>query len=358
MSPQKEQFMDYKDKIQQMLINDEIGTLSDLKYYQSYSSDKPGYYHFVESDNVFTKKARLLQAVRRWQTGAECGFFIKGGIRYYHPNLAEDGERSGCNFLHPKIFEYAKNRIKNKKKYETIASNRLFNNFLSSQPMAFNLFYPIIEIVKSDEGKHRLANVVSRLVDKYNILNIEKITEVGIEFIPDYYECCLNDKTAMDAFFRYVTYNGKKGIIAIETKYTDHLGKNQASDPSLAINATQRDGISQIFTEEGKESIVSGRIKLSQVYRNFLLTETVRLHEKLDESISIVVSPLENKSNKKDEEQLSNILNKKYKYKFQVFSLEAFVDAIIEVFPDEEMFKKFRHRYLDFRTAEWLLEHA
>ena len=66
----------------------------------------------------------------------------------------------------------------------------------------------------------------------------------------------------------------------------------------------------------------------------------------------------ENKSNKKDEEQLSDILDKKYKYKFQVFSLEAFVDAIIEEFPDDEIFKKFRHRYLDFRTAEWLLGHA
>ena len=109
---------------------------------------------------------------------------------------------------------------------------------------------------------------------------------------------------------------------------------------------------------EGKENIVSGRIELSQVYRNFLLTETVRLYEKLDESISIVVSPQENKSNKKDEEQLSDILDKKYKYKFLVFSLEAFVDAIIEEFPDEEIFKKFRHRYLDFRTAEWLLGHA
>ena len=110
-----------------------------------------------------------------------------------------------------------------------------------------------MEIVKCDEGKCRLANVISHLVDKCNILNIEKITEVGIEFIPDYYECCLNDKTAMDAFLRYVTYDGIKGIIAIETKYTDTLGKNQASDSSWAINAAQCDGISQIFTMEGKE---------------------------------------------------------------------------------------------------------
>ena len=95
------------------------GILSDLKEYLSYSSDNPER-HFVKTDNTFTRKARLLQAIRRWQSGAECGSFVRKGINYYHPNLAVGGEQSGCNFLHPVIFNYAKFRVNNKKPYETI----------------------------------------------------------------------------------------------------------------------------------------------------------------------------------------------------------------------------------------------
>ena len=350
--------MNRHEMVDQESIKKEIESLDDLKTYKSYSSDKPGEYNFIKSDNPFTKKARLLQSVRRWQTGAECGFIQKAGITYYHPNLAKDGESSGCNFLSPDIFQYAKRRVEDKKAYETIKEDRLFNNFLSSQPMAFNLFYPLIEIVKNDDGKRRLANVVSDLLDKNNKLDIEMITEVGIEFIPEYREECLRDKTAMDACFRYITTDGKKGIIAIETKYTDKLGTNQASNPRLAIDAATKpnNGISEVFTDEGKEKIRQGKIMLTQVYRNFLLTEKVRRYEKLDDSLSIVVAPKDNISNKKDEKELSDILKDEYKYKFQVICLEEFVDALIERFPDDELFRKFHHRYLDFRTAEWLMK--
>lgn len=341
-----------------MDIFDEIAILDkvDKENFLSHSSINSKC-HFVKTDNVFTRKARLLQAIRRYQSGAPCGSFEKNGITYYNPNLALLGQIYGYNFLNKHIFEYAKERIKNKKTYETIEENRLFNNFLSSQPMAFNLFFPLMKSIKHKEEQIILANVVSNLVDKNKKLNIERITDVGIEFIPDYHKYCLNDKTAMDAYFRYVTTDNKKGIIAIETKYTDILGKNQASNPSFAIKtATERAGISQLFTTQAKMEISNGKIKLSQVYRNFLLTETVRLNEQLDDSLSIVIAPKENQSNKDDEEQLVNALNEKYKYKFKVIDLETFVKAIIEGFPHETIFQKFHHRYLDFRPAEWLLK--
>ena len=102
--------------------------------------------------------------------------------------------------------------------------------------------------------------------------------------------------------------------------------------------------------------ILNGKVLLSQIYRNVLLTETVRLHEKLDNSISIIIAPEDNTYNKQSEDQLTEILTDEYKYKFQVISLESFVDAIINEFPDKEIFQKFQHRYLDFRTAEWLLK--
>lgn len=351
--------MEYKDKIEMMEINNEIGVLSMSKdeEFLSHSSRNPDKLSFVKTDNAFTRKARMLQAIRRFQSGAPCGSIEKKGVTYFHPNLAKDGEQTGCNFLHREIFEYAKSRVVNKKSYETIEEGRLYNNFLSSQPMAFNLFFPLIKIVECEQGQIKLAEVVTKLLNVNKELHIERITEVGLEFIPEYYKDCLNDKTAMDAYMRYSTKDGKIGIIAIETKYTDILGKNQASNPSLAINtATERPGISSLFTSEAKDQINDGDIELSQVYRNFLLTETVRLHEDLDDSISIVLAPMDNDNNKEDENQLIKALNADYTYKFQVISLEDFVSVLIDVFPEESIFKQFLHRYLDFRPAEWMLQ--
>ena len=309
--------------------------LCELKDYLSYSSVNPQRRYFVKTDNAFTRKARLLQAMHRKESGSPCGSITKKGTTYFHPNLATDGSDTGCNFLSQEIFEYAKWRIEQKKAYETINEDRLFNNFLSSQPMAFNLFVPLMNIAHTDEGRSKLAKVVAGQVTNSDSSTFNKITEVGIEFIPPYYSGCLNDKTAMDAYFLYERTDGKHGIIAIETKYTDILGTNPASNPSFAIRqATENIGISQLLTDEGIAGITKRDIKLSQVYRNFLLTETVRLHEHLDDSISIILSPKENISNEEDESSLRSILKDEYKYKFQSVTLENFVSALIREFPD------------------------
>lgn len=225
--------------------------------------------------------------------------------------------------------------------------------------MAFNLFVPLMSIVHTDEGKSKLAKVVAEHIINSDSSTFSKITEVGIEFIPPYYSECLNDKTAMDAYFMYERTDGKHGIIAIETKYTDILGTNPASNPSFAIRqATENIGISQLLTNEGIESITKRDIKLSQVYRNFLLTETVRLHEHLDDSISIILSPKENISNEEDERSLIAILKDEYKYKFQSVTLEGFVSALIREFPDTDLFQRFENRYLDFERAEKLINNT
>ena len=333
--------------------------LYELNNYLSYSSINPQCKYFVKTDNVFTRKARLLQAIHRKESGSPCGSITKRGITYYHPNLATGGNSTGCNFLSQEIFEYAKRRIIQKKSYETINEDRLFNNFLSSQPMSFNLFVPLMSIVQTDEGKSRLAKVVSKIIINSDSSTFSKITEVGIEFIPPYHSECLNDKTAMDAYFMYERTDGKHGIIAIETKYTDVLGTNPASNPSFAIRqATENVEISKLFTNEGIEGIAKKGIKISQVYRNFLLTETVRLHEQLNDSISIILSPKQNRSNEEDERSLIAILKDEYKYKFQSVTLESFVSALIEEFPDIELFRRFENRYLDFERVDKLINFA
>lgn len=216
-----------------------------------------------------------------------------------------------------------------------------------------SIFCPLQQIVESEDGQRQLAEVIRNIVDEENRLKIDRITRVGIEFIPEYYMDCLKDKTAMDACLWYSAKDGRKGLIAIETKYTDSLGTNQASNPGRAKEiATNCAEVSKIFTKEGKKQIETGELQLSQLYRNFLLTETVRWHEHLDDSMSIVIAPKRNTSNKKEKADLMNIIEDEYKYKFKSVDLEVFVSGLISQFHNNDIFKKFEKRYLDFELAK------
>lgn len=65
--------------------------------------------------------------------------------------MISGSELSGKNFLMKETFEYAQKRVAEKSKNKTIAEFRLFNNLLSSHPMAFNLFYPLMILLKQDQ---------------------------------------------------------------------------------------------------------------------------------------------------------------------------------------------------------------
>lgn len=121
-------------------------------------------------------------------------------------------------------FQVCQGKSADKRENETIDGFRLFNNLLSSQPMAFNLFYPLMLLLKHDPAMVTLA---VRLV--FRNFPVFEVTEIGLEFIPTPIEKYTNDKSAMDAYIKFVDNKGGKHIIVIETKYTDVLGVNEAS---------------------------------------------------------------------------------------------------------------------------------
>ena len=86
---------------------------------------------------------------------------------------------SGKNFLMKETFEYAKERVANKRENKTIDGFRLFNNLLSSQPMAFNLFYPLMLLLKQDPAVVTLA-----VRSVFRNFPVFEVTEIGLEFIP------------------------------------------------------------------------------------------------------------------------------------------------------------------------------
>ncbi len=302
------------------------------------------------SDNLFTKKARLLQSIYRVdKTQSKCGVGPNENSINQHSllpsiygNMLVKGELTGENFYFPETFEYAHLRINNKKKEETIDGYRLFNNLLSSMPLAFNLFHPLIMM---KENKPELINKIFK--ELFPLIQIESVEEIKIEFIPTPISKYTNDKSAMDAAILFTDIHGCKMIIAIETKYTDSLGTNKAKDNSLKYDTATS---SELFIEKGIEHIALG---CTQIYRNFLLTEKFRMTEGLSDSYSIVLAPKDHPSTEKEIDSLVQFLKPEYQYKLKKYSLEDFVNVIKVNCKDEYVnwIDWFYNRYLDFSKA-------
>lgn len=117
-------------------------------------------------------------------------------------------ESSRKNFLMNETFEYAKERVANRRANETIDGFRLFNNLLSSQPMAFNLFYPLMLLLKQNPAMVTLAvksafknlpvfwvteirSVTEYLKSEYtyklSAVTLEDFVDAMIQYLPEYY---------------------------------------------------------------------------------------------------------------------------------------------------------------------------
>ena len=308
-------------------------------------------------DSRFVADCRKLQSIYRIEIDEEIRPYTdRYGNVHYYGNYISNGEnpKEGCwkNFLTGYAFDYAKKRVnpENKKPYETIESGRLFNNLLSSQPMAFNLFCPLQQMLK--ESSKIATKVIKAALPNYPI---HKVTEVELEFIPENYKDLTGDKSAMDAIIRFEDEHGKNGFIAIETKYSENLGTNVAYDWDENGNKTPRvksiEAVKELkcFNADEERSIVKGDTPLTQIYRNFLLSEMYGHKEGLL-SYSIILAPQKHPTTKKELESLTNVLRNEYKNKIKQVYLEDFVNAIIINCPDEYrvVFERFYDRYLNF----------
>ena len=308
-----------------------------------------------KGDSRFVAECRRLQSIYRYEIGEEIHPYTdRYGNVHYYGNYISNGEnpKEGCwkNFLTEHAFNHAKDRVEHKENYETIESDRLFNNLLSSQPMAFNLFCPLRKMLK--ELPDTATKVIKAALPNHPIY---KVTKVDLEFIPGNYMELTGDKSAMDAIIEFVDTDGRDGFIAIETKYSENLGSNAAYDIDENGNKKPRsqniEAIKELkcFTPDVENSIMEGTTPLTQIYRNFLLSETYG-HRKGLLSYSIILAPKRHPSTKRELDSLTNGLCDEYKEKIEEINLEDFVNRIISVCPEEykSVFERFHDRYLNW----------
>ncbi|TLX70287.1 hypothetical protein E9993_22435 [Labilibacter sediminis] len=291
-----------------------------------------------KSDNKFATQARLLQSSYRAKKGWAIGYGPNKTSKTKYGNMIHNGESNGFNFLLPETFAYAKSRIKNKTKVETIDEYRLFCNMLSSMPMCFNLFHPLMLL--KDKNPTAINSIFREL---FPLLKIAYIDHIKLEFIPEPITNYTNDKSAFDAFVQYTDTSDSKGIIAIETKYVEPLGQNIGSNNTLKETVAIKSGL---FTNDGIKYIAGD---CNQAYRNLLLTEAYRMVNLYDQSHSIILSPSENNSSLSEINHVKQNLKDVYKNKIAFYPLEDFVNTIREVIPETEYhwINEFQIRYLD-----------
>ena len=261
-------------------------------------------------------------------------------------NYISEGEESGANFLEKYIFEHAKERIRDRKPYETFDEDRMFNNLLSSQPMAFNLFCPLRKLL--EENRIAVTKAIQAALPHYSIA---MVTAVELEFIPYNYQNLTGDKSAMDAIVKYRNFEGKECFIAIETKYSENLGSNAASFMKLSGEKYEEkknvyfEKIHDLnlFLPDIESKLRSKDVKLTQLYRNFILSETYGKKEGYI-SHSIVLAPAGHPSTVKEIETLQSQLLPQCKDKIRAVHLEDFVDSLIKETGGEykKVFGKFK----------------
>lgn len=302
-----------------------------------------------KGDSEFVAKCRLLQSIYRVEIGEDEGYIQRGSKRYFYGNYIMNGDKTGKNFLEDYIFDYAKKRVNNRKHYETINEERLFNNLLSSQPMAFNLFCPLIKMLEKDEST--ATDILRAALPDYNI---NKVTKIYLEFIPDNYKKLTNDRTAMDAIIEFTDNDGIPSFIAIETKYSENLGTNEASDKGKGKEkAIETIKSLRIFQSEIENRITSKEVALTQIYRNFLLSETYGIDQN-KKAYSIVLAPKEHPTTTDEVNSLKNELKEEYRYKISSVNLEDFVLKLIEKSQGkyQATFRAFYDRYLNFEKTK------
>jgi len=168
-------------------------------------------------DSPFAKRMRLHQSWYRanvlrvpYGTGPKSTSTSPYGNMLTHADAD-----NGRNFLTREIAQVAHDRIA--QGGGMVEEFRLFHNMLSSQPMCFNLFGPLVS------DRTLACRLLSPLVPE----DVSEVTRVAIEWAPEPSDAYLGDRTAFDAFIEYRATDGRLCALGIETKLTEPFSQKK-----------------------------------------------------------------------------------------------------------------------------------
>ncbi|MEZ5206678.1 MAG: hypothetical protein R2690_06790 [Acidimicrobiales bacterium] len=180
----------------------------------------------------------------------------------------EFAEREGVNLLSEPARNAAANRLANPQDHQTLNTQRLWADLLSSMPMCFNIFGPLADDL--DLARQVIPAWFGDLPGEVDAVHLE--WSPGRRD-PDY----LNNRTAFDAAVELDLGDGTRGILGIETKYHEHA---KAEDPPNAKTRLPRyrqvAERSSVFVDGAIDAIVGE--PLQQIWLDHLLALAMVQH--------------------------------------------------------------------------------
>ncbi len=173
-------------------------------------------------DNRLTAKLRRHQSWYRARVlGMDHGVGPKptSASRFGNMLTTDDAER-GANFLTPGIFAVAQRRLA--ENTGVVERFRLLHNMLSSQPMCFNLFGPLVDNLE----------LATRLMNALTEGEVDEVLSVRLEFGPEPAKAYLNDRTAFDAYVEWRRPDGQLAFIGFETKLSEPFSQKVYDGPA------------------------------------------------------------------------------------------------------------------------------
>jgi hypothetical protein len=287
------------------------------------------YHTDYSGDNVFASKARLLQSVWRDEKGYD---FERYG-NYLKLDFAKE---NGTNFLTKGITEIVKYELVNKSiDRKVIQEPRIWNNLLSSQPMAFNLF-----------GELKLKKEIATKIFKalYPERKIEEVTQIEFEYSPSRKsEKYTNDSSAFDVFVVYKNDEKKKGFFGIEVKYSENLNDKPSTHKLRYEEVAIKSGIFEMSK--------LGELKskpIQQIWRDHLLALSMsKINKEYDFGDFIYLYPKDNTNCQNGVNKYQTAFKENTASHFIPLTLEKFIEELKKVC-DENWVSDFEDRYLNF----------
>ena len=281
----------------------------------------------------FTSNARLLQSIWRTEQGYE--------FDQYGNFLELDfAKKTGANFLTKGIFEIVQHEVKNKHiDRKVIKEPRIWNNLLSSQPLAFNLF-----------GELKLNLKLATLVFKplYPDRKIKSVKQIEFEYSPGRKSLqYTGDSSAFDVFVVYENELSEKCFFGIEVKYSENLNDAPSTHKGTYEDISVKSGIfNMTMLDKLKEK------PIQQIWRDHLLVLSMFIKNN-DYKVGdfIYLYPAENLNCKSGIEQYELTFNNLKENYFKPLTLEKLVETI-RSFSSENWIEEFENRYLRFEKIK------
>ena len=232
----------------------------------------------------FRRRARVLQSMWRAERGYPMGKH-KGrqgsrplGSRLQMPwaretlsNYLTDAIR---NVVRAEVMEAEQSRGK------LYSKPRIFNDLLSSQPLAFNLFGELKQDLK----------LCSRLIESMTSGRFRQVDKVEFEYSPSRRDPKLtDDRSAFDVFLQCRGASVKHSFVGIEVKYHENLKNNPAGLRARYDEIADKMGC---FATKSRSSLKES--PLQQIWRDHLLACSMLQTEGYEDGLFVFLYPKDN----------------------------------------------------------------